>query len=67
MTWFTDSPYEKMMTQKPNGRRDTASPVPVSPACESCSYKGLAPCVGCCMKKLQGKNGAPEHERRKFD
>ena len=30
MTWFTDSPYEKMMTQKPgHGRHgDSKPPVP---------------------------------------
>lgn len=28
MTWFTDSPFEKMMTQRPTGRRDNAPPVP---------------------------------------
>ena len=64
MTWFTDSPFEKMMTQKPNGRRDTASPVPVSPACDRCCYKEQTPCVGYCMKELQGKNDTPGTERR---
>ena len=28
MTLFTDNPFEKMMIQKPNGRRDNAPPVP---------------------------------------
>lgn len=40
MTWFTDSPFEKMMTQKPgHGRHggDTP-PVPRSPACTGCPY-----------------------------
>ena len=27
MTLFTDNPFEKMMIQKPNGRRDNAPPV----------------------------------------
>ena len=63
MTWFTDSPFEKMMTQKPHGRhRDDKPPVPRSPACVGCPYnKGLAPCVGYCIKKLQAKkNTEPE-------
>ena len=30
MTLFTDNPFEKMMIQKPNGRRDSAPPVPKS-------------------------------------
>lgn len=58
MTWFTDSPFEKMMTQKPGHgrRRDDTPPVPHSPACISCPYnKGQAPCVGYCIKKLQEK------------
>ncbi len=53
MTWFTDSVYEKMMTQRPNGRRDSAPPVPHSPACKSCPYKGQSPCVGYCIKQLK--------------
>ena len=46
MTLFTDNPFEKMMIQKPNGRRDNAPPVPYPPACASCPYKGQSPCVG---------------------
>lgn len=64
MTWFTDSPFEKMMTQKPgHGRQgDDTPPVPRSPACTDCPYhKGLAPCIGYCIKKLQTKkNTEPE-------
>lgn len=56
MTWFTDSPFEKMMTQRPNGRRDNAPPVPVSPVCASCPYRGQAPCVGYCSKNLLSKS-----------
>ena len=36
MTLFTDNPFEKMMIQKPDGRRDNAPPVPYPPACASC-------------------------------
>lgn len=35
MTLFTDNPFEKMMIQKPNGRRDNAPPVPYPPTCAS--------------------------------
>lgn len=58
MTWFTDSPFEKMMTQKPGHRRhgDDTPPVPRSPACTGCPYnKELSPCIGYCIKKLQAK------------
>ena len=61
MTWFTDSVYEKMMTQRPNGRRDNAPPVPHSPACKGCPYKGQSPCVGYCIKQLKEmKHTEPE-------
>lgn len=53
MTWFTDSPFEKMMIQRPTGRRVTASPISYPPECKSCAYKGQAPCVGYCIKKIQ--------------
>lgn len=39
MTLFTDNPFEKMMIQKPDRRRDNATPVPYPPACASCPYK----------------------------
>lgn len=59
MTWFTDSPFEKMMTQRPNGRRDNAPPVLTSPVCASCPYRGgQAPCVGYCLKQLREKKFA---------
>lgn len=33
MTLFTENPLERMMIQRPTGRRDNAPPVPKSPAC----------------------------------
>lgn len=53
MTWFTDNPFEKMMSQRPTGQRVTAPPVSYPPECKSCAYKGQAPCVGYCIKKIQ--------------
>ena len=55
MTLFTDNPLERMMIQKPGGRRDNAPPVPYPPACASCPYKGQTPCVGDCIRKLETK------------
>ena len=55
MTLFTNNPFEKMMIQKPNGRRDNAPPVPYPPACASCPYQGQSPCVGYCLKQVQEK------------
>lgn len=61
MTWFTDSVYEKMMTQRPSGRHDDTPSVPYSPACKGCPYKGQAPCVGYCIKQLkETKHTEPE-------
>lgn len=61
MTWFTDSVFEKMMTQRPNGRRESAPPVPRYPACNSCPYKGQSPCIGYCIKQLkEAKHTEPE-------
>lgn len=58
MTLFTDNPLERMMIQKPSGRRDSAPPVPFPPACASCPYKGATPCVGYCLKQAQRKKEA---------
>ena len=58
MTLFTDNPFEKMMIQRPGGRRDNAPPVPHSPACASCPYKGQLPCVGYCLKQVQEKKAS---------
>ena len=56
MTLFTDNPFEKMMIQKPDGRRDNAPPVPYPPRpCASCPYKGQSPCVGYCIRKIENK------------
>lgn len=61
MTWFTDSVYEKMMTQKPHGRREVTPPVSLSPACKGCPYKEQSPCVGYCIKQLKAaKHTEPE-------
>lgn len=58
MTFFTDSPFEKMMIQRPIERHEPTPPVPVSPACASCPYRGQAPCVGYCLKQLREKKFA---------
>ena len=41
MTLFTDSPYEKMMIQKPeDGKRDKSPPASFPPRCAGCPYRG---------------------------
>ena len=61
MTLFTDNPLEKLMIQKPGGRRDDAPPAPQSPDCISCPYRGQSPCIGYCTKKVQEKKHDPGH------
>ena len=39
MRLFTENPLEKMMVQRPTGRRDSAQPVPNSKASVRCTYK----------------------------
>lgn len=62
MTLFTDNPLEKMMMQRPDGRRGNAPPVTKYPACARCPYGGQSPCIGYCIKKVQGRKGT-EPER----
>ena len=55
MTLFTENPLEKMMVQRPTGRRDSAPPVPKSPACMRCPYKAQSPCIGYCPETGTGE------------
>lgn len=56
MTLFTNSPYEKMMIQKPEDRkRDKSPPASFSPRCAGCPYMGQSPCIGYCIKQVQQK------------
>lgn len=52
MTLFTDNPFEKMMIQRPGGRRDNAPPASVPLCCKGCPYNHAPPCLGYCIKKL---------------
>ena len=57
MTFFTDNPLERMMIQKPeDGKRGKSPPASFPPRCEGCPYKGQAPCIGYCIRKIK------EHE-----
>ena len=62
MTLFTDNPFEKMMIQKPDGRRDNAPPVPY-PRLALPALTRDSPLVwGYCLKQVQKKKEA-EPER----
>ena len=57
MTFFTDNALERMMIQKPDyGKREKSPPASFPPRCEGCPYKGQAPCIGYCIRKIK------EHE-----
>ena len=55
MTRFTDSPYEYMMTQKPEAglpQESEARNDPSKNLCGTCPYGRGRPCVSVYMKKL---------------
>lgn len=54
MTFFTDNPLERMMIQKPeDGKREKSPPASFPRRCEGCPYKGQAPCIGYCIRKIK--------------
>lgn len=54
MTYFTGSPYERMMTQVPTDKREALGPpsYPSEHPCCGCPYGRDAPCLGTCYRKL---------------
>ena len=62
MIRFTDSPYERMMTQVPTETREAHGPPARPPGhpCYGCPYGRDAPCIGICYKKLL--KGSGKHE-----
>ena len=55
MTYFTDSPFERMMTQRPRnfpGPSAQKRPPGPYPECCRCPYGAAKPCVGVCVKLL---------------
>ena len=54
MSYFTDSPYERLMTQKSELVREAiVSPaLPPNHPCYGCDYGRNGPCIGICYKKL---------------
>ena len=53
-TRFTDSPYERMMTRRPEGGKETSRPpsVPQSHPCYGCGNYG-SPCIGVCHREME--------------
>ena len=58
MTLFTENPLEKMMVQRPTGRRDSAPPVP-NPRRVCCAYKAQSP-----LYRLLSETGTGEEAHR---
>jgi len=57
MTWFTDSIYERLMTEKPKCGRSEKEPLAsFSSKCEGCPYRGKSPCIGYCIRKIKEKS-----------
>ena len=58
MIHFTDSPYERMMSQKPHEREAPEPPaqLPAEHPCAGCPYGRGAPCVGICYRKLMKRS-----------
>ena len=54
MTRFTRSPFEKLMTEKPEDRAQKPCPPCLSPdhPCYGCGNYNGQPCVGLCQKEL---------------
>lgn len=56
MVKFTNSPFEKMMSQRPaSSRTGEASGTVSSNRCGGCSYAKQHPCIGYCIKELMGE------------
>ena len=54
MTQFTDSPYERMMTQRTITGREAHGPPVYFPGhpCYKCPYGRNTPCLGICYREL---------------
>lgn len=53
MTLFTDSPFERMMIQKPNTRRENKSPAfPNEGRCNGCTVRREGCCSTNCYRDL---------------
>ena len=55
MTWFTDSPFERMMTCVPKGYGGPAPPpLPPGHPCYGCGNYG-EPCAGFCHREIEAR------------
>ena len=61
MTYFTDSPFERMMIQRPRNYPGPSPSPDRPPGCRGCPYGTDKPCAGMCMKKTIQKKEDTEH------
>lgn len=65
MRRFTESPYEELMGQVPEGAHPAPSPgPPPGDRCRGCPYGKPRPCIGVCMKELAKKQRGREQEMK---
>lgn len=67
MGYFTESPYEGLMRQKPEAGRTALSPEPpLEGRCRDCPYGSARPCIGICLRELiQAGAGNGKRKERK--
>ena len=58
---FTNSPYEKMMQQKPRSQAPAPAKPPRGSRCSGCPYWRGIGCVFCYREQLRSKTGG-KHE-----
>lgn len=65
MTRFTDSPYERMMTRRTEGGKETSRPpsLPPSHPCYGCGNYG-SPCVGFCHRELTRQMKSQQRQKK---
>ena len=66
MKYFTDSPFERMMMQKPS-TRPRAGGTAAKAGCEGCGYGEKRPCIAVCMRKLTGSGEKTVQAARGMD
>lgn len=61
MKYFTDSPYERLMMERPYAHRE--KPEPVKSTCGRCEYSAAKPCIAVCMRAVVGDRKKGHREK----
>lgn len=62
MKYFTDSPYERLMMEKPHADREKAA-APAKAPCGRCGYGAAKPCIAVCMRAVVGDRKKGHREK----